>query len=391
MLNSMLQKDAHGMKRHVVLFLTILIGSVLIGACASGALPTAPPTEPPPPTATIVPPAPTDNPEVLASNQTPGDAAKAVDLIAAWVKASAPETDSFEYTGSDGGTYQATFEVDVLPLFTQNNVWYEGSQACTGCHFANSANSYHEMDLSSYAGIMAGADVVSAPPGTPILGQSAIGESDFNWDNSRMRTRLRNNRMPPGITFDITESNRNGPLVLHGAPVEVKETNPTFGSGECGVKAVNLIADWVKGGAPEKDPFDFTAEDGSACNGTFEADILPLFTQNSAWYEGSQACTGCHFANSANSYHEMDLSSYAGIMAGADVVSAPPGTPILGQSAIGDTTFDWDHSRMRTRLRDNRMPPGWAFDVTEANRDGQCLDISADGITILPGEFDCEF
>ena len=216
MLNSMLHKDAHGMKRHIVLFLTILIGSVLIGACASGALPTAPPTEPPPPTATIVPPTPTDNPEVLASNQTPGDAAKAVDLIAAWVKASAPEPDSFEYTGSDGGTYQATFEVDVLPLFTQNNVWYEGSQACTGCHFANSANSYHEMDLSSYAGIMAGADVVSAPPGTPILGQSAIGESDFNWDNSRMRTRLRNNRMPPGITFDITESTRNGPLVLAG-------------------------------------------------------------------------------------------------------------------------------------------------------------------------------
>jgi len=31
-----------------------------------------------------------------------------------------------------------------------------------------------------------------------------------------MKERLRNNRMPPNIEFDITEENRDGPIVLRG-------------------------------------------------------------------------------------------------------------------------------------------------------------------------------
>jgi hypothetical protein len=95
-------------------------------------------------------------------------------------------------------------------------MWFDGSQACTGCHFANSESSYHEMDLSSYEGIMKGGDVLSEPPGVPILGQSEIGAIDYNWDHSKLRARLRNNRMPPGIPFDITEGNRDGPVILAG-------------------------------------------------------------------------------------------------------------------------------------------------------------------------------
>ena len=96
-------------------------------------------------------------------------------------------------------------------------------------------------------------------------------------------------------------------------------------NGECSIAAANLLGAWVDAGAPNGE-FPFESNDGAACVGTFEADILPLFTEADVWFEGSQACTDCHFDNSADSRHEMDLSSYAGVMAGADVASAPPGS-----------------------------------------------------------------
>ena len=307
----------------------------------------------------------------------------AVGLIGAWVEAGAPDGE-FEY-----GSATVSFERDVLPFFTENNMWFEGSQACSGCHFAAGENSYHEMDLSSYAGIMMGADSLEEPPGVSILGESSPGKGDFDWEHSKLRARLRNNRMAPGWFFDITEGNRNGPLVLHGVRVETEADAATFGSGECEVKAVNLIAAWVEAGAPEG-AFDFTAEDGSACGGDFSADILPLFTTNGAWFEGSQACTGCHFAASENSYHEMDMTSYEGILAGADSLEEPPGVSILGESEVGNGDFDWDHSKLRERLRNNRMPPGWEFDITEENRNGPCVAVGADGVTVALGEYGCE-
>ncbi len=96
-----------------------------------------------------------------------GAAAKAVDLIAAWVDDGASETEAFEYEGVDGNAYQATYEIDILPLFTESGVWFEGSQACTGCHFANTETSYHEMDLTTYEGIMKGL----------VTGMDTVGES----------------------------------------------------------------------------------------------------------------------------------------------------------------------------------------------------------------------
>ncbi len=328
----------------------------------------------------------TDTGVTILTNQYGCDL-NGVGLVAAWVEAGAPETDPFTY-----GEAELTFERDVLPFFTQASMWFQGSQACTGCHFGNTENSYHEMDLSSYEGILTGADSLSAPPGVSILGASAVGATDFDWDHSKLRERFRNNRMPPGIEFDITEENRDGPLVLHGVRLETqKQTGPTFGAGECEVKAVNLIGDWVIAGAPETDAFDFTAEDGSTCSGSFAADVQPLFTQNNVWHEGSQACTGCHFGNTENSYHEMDLNTYEGILTGADSLSAPPGVSILGASAVGETDFDWDHSKLRGRLRNNRMPPGWTFDITETNRDGLCVEVSTDtGVTMLTNQYGCD-
>ncbi|HQV63643.1 MAG TPA: hypothetical protein PKV19_06540, partial [Anaerolineales bacterium] len=102
-----------------------------------------PPFATPIPTQTQIPPTTTPEPdentsaEASASASTPGDAAHAVDIIGDWVNAGAPETEEFSYTGSDGSSYPGTFEKDILPLFTTNGVWYEGAQACTGCHFGN--------------------------------------------------------------------------------------------------------------------------------------------------------------------------------------------------------------------------------------------------------------
>ncbi|MCP4168250.1 MAG: hypothetical protein GY759_20485 [Chloroflexi bacterium] len=133
----------------------------------------------------------------------------AVDLVMAWVEAGVPETEVF-------GDYAATFTDNVLPLFAEPGVWYEDAPACTSCHHTSLENSYHEMDLSSYEGIMAGGDRLSEPPGVPLFGQSEIGADDYDWDHGKIKERLRNNRMPPGMPFDITEANRDGPLVQVG-------------------------------------------------------------------------------------------------------------------------------------------------------------------------------
>ena len=337
-------------------YLPIMMGACLVTLAfvlaACGGTPTASPTEPEaaPPTE-----APTEAPV-----DESGAAAYAVNLIAAWVNAGAPETDAFDYEGVDGNTYQATFEVDIKPLFTQNNAWFEGSQACVGCHFAASENSYHQLNMSTYEGIITGADSLESPPGVSILGQAEVGVGDFDWDHSKLRERLRNNRMPPGWTFDITEANRNGPCVEVGAEgVTVK-----LGKYDCDLNAVGLIGAWVEAGAPNG---EFTYGDAAV---NFERDVLPFFTGNSMWFEGSQACSGCHFAASESSAHQMDLTSYAGILAGADTLESPPGVSILGESTPGAGDFNWSGSKLRARLRNNRMAPGWEFDITEGNRNG---------------------
>ncbi len=294
-------------------------------------------------------------------------AVKAVDLIGAWVGAGAPETGPFEYTAVDGNKYSAEFATDVLPLFTQDGVWFEGSRSCASCHFANSENAYHEMDVTTYAGLMKGGDVLSEPPGVPLFGQSSIGGTDYDWGHSKMRARLRDNRMPPNWPEDLTETNRDGPCVtINGDSVHVQGSDGKkkhkYG---CELNTVGLIGAWVNAGAPNGGSFSFG---GVQLN--FETSVLPLFTKPNMWFAGSAPCSSCHFGNSEISYHEMDLASYEGIMKGGDVLSEPPGVPLLGQSEVGATNYDWDHSKLRSRLRNNRMPNAIEFDITEENRDG---------------------
>ncbi len=312
---------------------------LLTGACAP--LPTLTPERTAPP--------PTEAASALA--ETSGCQVKAVDLIGAWVDAGASDSTPFEFTDLDGNTCEGTFTDDILPLFTQANAWFDGSPACASCHNGNTETSLHEMDLTSYEGIMKGGDVLSAPPGSPIIVPG-------DWKASKLRGRLRNNRMPPGWTFDITETNRNGPCVEvsnEGVSL-VKEDNGKLAYG-CELNAVGLLGAWVDAGAPNGE-FEF----GGATL-TFERDVLPFFTQSGMWFEGSPACASCHNGNTETSLHEMDLTNYEGILKGADVVSNPPGAPII-------VPGDWHASKLRDRLRNNRMPPGWTFDITEANRDG---------------------
>jgi hypothetical protein len=272
------------------------------------------------------------------AESTPG-AVKAVDLMAAWVKAGAPNG-KFTYKDMSGNDAAGTFDVDILPLFTKDNIWGDDLAACSSCHTGNTEESLHEMDLTKYEGILKGGDVLAQPPGVALFGESMIGKTDYDWGHSKMNARLRNNRMPPGIEFDITEENRDGPCNIN------KDNGCEVGA----------MGDWVAAGAKNDD--------------TFKNVILPMFTQDNYWAPDTASCASCHSGNTEESLHEMDLTSYDGILRGGDVLAQPPGVPLFGQSAIGKTDYDWGHSKMKGRLRDNRMPPGIEFDITEENRDG---------------------
>ncbi|MCP4791126.1 MAG: hypothetical protein GY881_12910 [Gammaproteobacteria bacterium] len=295
----------------------------------------------------------------IAVEKVPG-AQKAVDLIGMWVSVGAPEG-FFTYTDLSGNAAPGNFETDILPLFTEHGIWAQGTASCGSCHSSNSESSLHEMDLTSYAGLMRGGDVLSHPPGVPLFGQGAIGDNDYDWSHSKMKERLRNNRMPPGIQFDITEANRDGPCV------KVGYNGSTISRGEygCGNNAIGMIGAWVDAGAPEKGKVSYG---GGKIN--FTDDILPLFTEHGVWAEGTASCASCHSGNTESSLHEMDLTSYAGMMHGGDVLSHPPGVPLFGESEVGASDYDWSHSKLKSRLRNNRMPPGIEFDITEENRDG---------------------
>jgi hypothetical protein len=57
-------------------------------------------------------------------------------LLSAWVSSGYRETDPFQFSDIRGNTCQGTF-ADVQPLFTEANLWYSGSLACSQCHNAD--------------------------------------------------------------------------------------------------------------------------------------------------------------------------------------------------------------------------------------------------------------
>ncbi|MBI5945104.1 MAG: hypothetical protein HY864_12100 [Chloroflexi bacterium] len=94
----------------------------------------------------------------------------ATDLVAAWVAANSPETEAFEVVDANGVNCEATF-ADVALLFNEPNIWASGAAACSSCHVADVAASPAQLDMTSYAGVMAGSRRADAESkGTDILG-----------------------------------------------------------------------------------------------------------------------------------------------------------------------------------------------------------------------------
>jgi len=176
--------------------------------------------------------------------------------------------------------------------------------ACVVCHSSNDpAESYRGLDLSSCEGIRTGS---TEAPARAIIVPGADPKREI------LGRRLRNNRMPLGVEFNV----------------------PTDGP------AIKAVEEWILGGAPN--------------DANFNDNVLPLFTTPDAFAPDTPACTDCHMSNQEPpSFHELDLGSYAGIMLGADSVAKGvdnatkvviPGAPEL--SGV------WQH------LAENRMPPG---------------------------------
>ncbi len=100
---------------------------------------------------------------------------------------------------------------------------------------------------------------------------------------------------------------------------------------KCQIAALNLIGAWDSAGHAEKDTFSFTDVKGRNCTGTFKDDVQKLFLTPNLWYDGAPACITCHYADIAKSTKNMDLSSYAGILAGSNRLNgAAKGNDILG-------------------------------------------------------------
>lgn len=148
----------------------------------------------------------------------------AVDLLGAWVTAGTPETDKFTFTDVNGQSCEAAFAKDVLPLFTESNLWYPGSLSCSSCHSSDLAKSLQNMDLSSYAGILAGSGRANGEPkGRDILGGGV-------WEDSLLyqmvyapngESLIGRPIMPLGRTADVPDK---GPVIFAGRIIPTEET-----------------------------------------------------------------------------------------------------------------------------------------------------------------------
>lgn len=112
-------------------------------------------------------------------------------------------------------------------------------------------------------------------------------------------------------------------------------------AGACNAPAETLLSAWDSAGAPQYSPFTYMDQKGHACAATF-ADIQPLFTAPNLWYPGALACATCHNASLKAASTGLDLSSYAGIKNGPD---------LLGGG-------DWNDSRLdQVLFIQKQMPP----------------------------------
>lgn len=136
------------------------------------------------------------NGEVVASDQC---RVAAADLIGAWVAVGSPEQKSFQFTDVNGQSCESTYE-ELKPLFVEANLWSSGL-ACVSCHSVDVAVSPAQLDLSSYAGIIAGSQRENAESkkGTDILGGG-------NWKGSLLYEFISTSKADvPGHTVAVSD------------------------------------------------------------------------------------------------------------------------------------------------------------------------------------------
>lgn len=188
-------------------------------------------------------------------------------------------------------------------LFATPNAFGEGP-ACVVCHSSNDPNkAYRGLNLTTCQGMIAGA---TEAPAQVIF---TPGEDPKNASIGR---RLRGNRMPLGIAFNVPT---DSPPIL-------------------------AVKDWINAGAPNDD--HFTNE------------ILPLFNTDNVFGPDTPKCGTCHFSDQEPpSFHELNMTSYEGIMLGADSVAK--GVENATKVIIpGDAAA----SKIFQHITEDRMPPG---------------------------------
>lgn len=181
--------------------------------------------------------------------------------------------------------------------------------ACSVCHSSEDASkSYRGLKLTSCEGMIKGSTEAPA---------RAIFTPGKDPKREIMGRRLRNNRMPLGVQFNVPTD--SAPIIA--------------------------IRDWIAAGAANDD--------------NYKNNIQKLFTTANTFAPDTPACTECHMSNQEPpSFHELNLSTYEGVMLGADSVAKGvdkatkviiPGEP--------------EQSGVFQHLVENRMPPG--IDPTE--------------------------
>lgn len=120
------------------------------------------------------------------------------------------------------------------------------------------------------------------------------------------------------------------------APVTDGEPNAF---GKCEVRALDLLGAWVEAGSPEAEVFTFADVNGNPCEGTFSTDVAPLLGENNVWFPASLSCTSCHNSALTERSAGLDLTSYAGILAGSQRASADAAN---GDNILGGGT--WENS-----------------------------------------------
>ncbi len=164
--------------------------------------------------------------------------------------------------------------------------------------------------------------------------------------------------VPCGLNNDCSKADQ--PVVIHTpiptiipATLPIPETGKAAAGGsKCMANARTLLSAWVNSGYKETAPFQFTDINGSTCQAAY-GDIKTLFQDGNLWYSGAPACITCHNSNLASAAAQMDLSSYAGIIAGSRRTSAE----IKGKDILGGE--NWDQSLLNDMLFiEQKMPFG---------------------------------